>query len=145
MKYKIELPIHKPRLEVWKFFRDPAKTRLWQRSLKQIDLVNGLADQPGAESIWLYKEHDQEFSLTEKVLQAEEPFRFESVFENEFASNTVNNSFLEQSDGTTLWISETEYKFKTLLMKIMGPVYKKNYVARSQKQMERFKEAIEKG
>jgi hypothetical protein len=38
---------------------------------------------------------------------------------------------------------ETEYAFKTLLMKIVGPLMKKNFVARTQRDMERFKEVAE--
>jgi hypothetical protein len=38
---------------------------------------------------------------------------------------------------------ETEFKFKTLLMKIMGPLMKKSFVTRTQKDMERFKEMAE--
>jgi len=40
-------------------------------------------------------------------------------------------------------VVETEYKFKTLVMKILGPVTKKNLVKRSQKDMARFKEMVE--
>ena len=66
------------------------------------------------------------------------------MYENEFSINTVQNSFLEQGQNQTLWITETEYKFKTFLMKIMGPVYKRNLAARTQRDMERFKEMVEK-
>jgi len=38
---------------------------------------------------------------------------------------------------------ETEFRFKTLLMKIMGPLMKKSFVTRTQKDMERFKEMAE--
>jgi hypothetical protein len=41
-------------------------------------------------------------------------------------------------------VVETKYKFKTLLMKVVGPLLKKNYVARSQRDMERFKEMVER-
>jgi len=43
----------------------------------------------------------------------------------------------------TVWAMETEFKFKTLIMKLMGPLMKKNFVARTQKDMERFKEMVE--
>ncbi len=144
MKFKTELLINKPRLEVWKFFLDREKTNLWQPTLAKIELVSGIAGQPNAESKWTYEENKRAFSLTEKILHCEELSRFESLFENAFASNTVNNLFVEQSKEKTLWITETEYKFKTPLMKVLGPLFKRNYVARSRKEMERFKEVMEK-
>ncbi len=143
MKFKLELPINKSRIEVWKFFTDPDNAKQWQTSLTNIETVQGMPGQPGAEVKWTYLENEREFSIVEKVLQCEEPSRFESLFENKFASNTVRNEFIEQSDNETLWITETNYQFKTLLMKIAGPLLKKNYVTRSQRDMERLKEIIE--
>ena len=143
VKFKIELLINRPRSEVWKFFMDPKKTRTWQPSLISIESIRADRGEPGAVSKWTYKENEREFSLIEEVLHAEEPTRFESHFENEFANNSVNNAFVQQSESETLWIAETRYNFKTVLMKILGPILKRNYVARSQKEMERFKETIE--
>ncbi|HET8689547.1 MAG TPA: SRPBCC family protein, partial [Methanosarcina sp.] len=129
---------------VWKFFTDRENIKLWQPTLTKVEPMSGAEGQPGAESKWTYEENGREFSLTEKLLQYEEPSRYESSFENTFASNTVNNIFAEQNAKETLWTAETEYKFKTPLMKILGPFFKKNYVLRSHREMERFKETVEK-
>ena len=148
MKFKLELLINKPRPDVWKFFTDAQKTRLWQRSLQRIDIVSGKTGQPGTVSKWIFKEtfkeKEREFSLTETILSREDPSQFESQFENEFATNVINHTFLEQGNDKTLWVSETTYTFKTLVMKVIGPSLKKNYVRRAQKEMERLKEAVEK-
>ncbi len=144
MKFKNELSINRPRLEVWKFFSNRENIKLWQPTLINIELISSVQGQPGAESKWTYEENGREFSLTEKVLHCEEPSRYESLFKNAFADNTVNNIFAEQSSNETLWTVEIEYKFKTFLMKVLGPFFKKNYVIRSQRGMERFKEMVEK-
>jgi hypothetical protein len=65
------------------------------------------------------------------------------MYENDFANNTVKNTFIEQGNSQTLWVVETEYKFKTIFMRILGPIMKKNFVARTQRDMERFKEMLE--
>ena len=144
MKFKTELLINKPRAEVWKFFCNREKTNIWQPSLTRIELLSGTAGQPGAESKWIYEERGREFFLTEKVLHSDEPVLFESIFENKFASNTVKNNFIEQGRDGTFWVAETEYNFKTPLMKILGPLFRKNYSHRSQRAMERLKEVVEK-
>ena|ERR1043165_1804431 len=144
MKFKTELLINKPRLEVWKFFMDRENIKLWQPTLTKVEPISEIQGQPGAESNWIYEENGRDFSLLEKVLRCEEPICYESLFDNAFASNTVNNVFAEQGNGNTLWTAETEYQFKTLLMKILGPLFRKNYVRRSQREMERFKEVVEK-
>jgi len=142
MKFKLELPIDKPLAEVWKAFDNPENMKIWQPSLMSIDQVSGTQGQPGAVSKLTYKENEREFSLIEKVTYREEPHRLDGVYENNFADNVVRNTFVEQGD-TTLWLVDTEFKFKTLIMKILGPMMKKNFVARTHNDMERFKKMVE--
>jgi uncharacterized membrane protein len=144
MKFKTELLINKPRPYVWKFFSDRENIKLWQPTLTKIESIRGIEGQPGAESKWTYEENGRQFSLTERVLHCEEPARYDSLFENAFATNTARNEFAEQNSNETLWTVETEYTFKTFLMKVLGPFFKKNYVLRSQREMERFREIVEK-
>jgi hypothetical protein len=143
VRFNIELLINKPRAAVWKAFDNPETMKKWQKTLISFEPVSGIPGQPGTVSKLTYKEDEREFALTETVTHREELNRFESIFENNFASNTVNNVFVEQGTDQTLWKVETKYKFKTLIMKILGPLLKKNYVARSQRDMERFKEMVE--
>jgi carbon monoxide dehydrogenase subunit G len=142
MKFKLELPIDKPLAEVWKAFDNPENVKIWQPSLISIDQVSGTQGQPGAVSKLTYKENECEFSLIEKVTYREELHRLDGVYENNFADNVVRNTFVEQGD-TTLWLVDTEFKFKTLIMKILGPMMKKNFVARTHNDMERFKKMVE--
>lgn len=144
MKFKLELLIDKPRAEVWKAFDDPKRMKDWQPSLVKHELIKGISGQPGAVTKLTYKQKEREFTLTETVTRREEPNHLDSSYENEFAVNTVDNTFIEQGNGKTLWVVDTEYKFKTLAMKIMGPFLKKNFVARTQRDMQRFKEMVEK-
>ncbi len=144
MKYKLELLIQKTRSEVWNAFSDSGTMKKWQPALMRIELISGTTGHPPAVSKLTYEENEREFSLTEKVMYRDEPNRFESVLENDFAVNTINNIFIEQGRDQTLWVAETKYKFKTLLMKVVGPLLKKNYVARSQRDMGRFKEMVER-
>lgn len=143
MKYRLEILINKPRSKVWKFFVDPEQTKNWQPSLNTIELLGGAQGQPGAESRLIFNENGREFSLVETILYRQEPERLDQKYENQFSSNTVRNIFVEQGPEQTLWTAETEYRFKTLLMKIMGPLYRKNFAARTQRDMERFREIVE--
>lgn len=144
MKYKLQLLIDKPRSEVWQTFRDPEKIRFWQPSLTGMELLNGTPGEAGAVSKLTFREKEREFSLIERITSCQEPERLDQMYENQFAANTVRNWFLEQGENQTLWTTDTEYEFKTLLMKIMGPLYKKNFAARTQRDMESFKAMVEK-
>jgi uncharacterized membrane protein len=143
LKFKLELLINKPRAELWKIFDNVENMSKWQPTLTRHELVSGAPGQPGAISKLTYEEGGREFVLMEKITHRDEPNRFDGIYENNFADNTIQNIFIEQSREQTLWVVETKFKFKTLLMKIMGNVMKKNYVRRTQRDMQRFKEMAE--
>lgn len=145
MKFKLEVPINKPRAEVWKAFDNPENMKIWQPSLIDFKTIEGTQGQPGAVSRLTFQENEREFSLIERVTARDEPNRLDGIYENEFTDNTISNHFVEQGSDQTLWIVETEFKFKTLLMKIMGPLMKKKLVARTESDMQRFKEMVEAG
>lgn len=143
MKFTLELPIHKPRAEVWEAFEDPENLKKWQPSLVTVEVLQGTQGQPGTVSKLTFREHEREFSLRETIIRREAPQRLDQLYENNFADNIVRNSFTGQGAEQTLWIVETEYKFKTLVMRFLGPLMKKNLVARTRLDMERFKKVVE--
>ena len=143
MKFRLEITINKPRSEVWRMFTAPENMNQWQPSLINTELVSGTTGQAGAVSKLTYKENEREFSLIEKVTHSDEPNQFDVIYENEFTDNPVKNKFIEQGENEARWVIEANYKFKTLLMKIMGPTMKKNFVRRTYRDMERFKEFVE--
>jgi uncharacterized protein YndB with AHSA1/START domain len=142
VKFKLDLLIDKPLNEVWQAFDQPENMKKWQPSLISIERISGTLGQPGSVSKLTYKENEREFSLIEKVIYRDEPHRLDGVYENNFADNIVRNTFVEKGDQT-LWVVDTKFKFKTLIMKILGLMMKKNFVTRTQQDMERFKEMVE--
>jgi len=143
VKFKLETIINKPRTDVWQAFDNIENLQKWQPTLTKNELIEGAPGQPGAVSKLTYEESGREFSLNEKIIHRDEPNELDSIYENNFADNTINNKFIAQGPDQTIWITETEFVFKTLLMKIMGNVLKKNYIKRTQRDMQRFKEMAE--
>ena len=144
MKFALQLPIERSCAQVWKAFDSPENMKEWQPSLISSETFRGTQGQPGAVSKLTYKEREREFSLMERVTYREDQHRLDGVYENNFADNTVGNTFVEQGPGQTLWKVETEFKFKTRLMRILGTTMKKNFVLRTRRDMERFKAFVEK-
>jgi uncharacterized membrane protein len=143
MKFKLETMINKPRADVWKAFDNIENMQKWQPSLVSHEIMDGTPGQPGAVSKLTYKEGEREFALIEKITRRDELNQLDGVYENDFADNVIKNRFVEQGKTQTLWVVKTEYKFKTLVMKIMGNVLKKNYIKRTERDMQRFKEMAE--
>jgi uncharacterized protein YndB with AHSA1/START domain len=144
MKFTLELTLHRSQEEIWRAFDNPENIKIWQRTLVSYETVSGEQGQVGSVSKLTYAEGKGEFVLMEKVTCRAEPERFDVVYENNFADNSVKNTFIATSENETLWKMEVEYKFKTLLMKIVGPFVKKNFVKRSERDMVRFQEFVEK-
>ena len=67
MKFKLEIPIGKPRDEVWKAFDNIENMKKWQPSLISFEPISGTPGQPGAISKLTYEENGREFSLIEKI------------------------------------------------------------------------------
>jgi len=143
MKFKLETTINKPRSEVWRIFTTPENMNKWQTSLVSVMLLSGEPGQTGAISTLNFEEGGREFSLIEKIIQRVDEQQFDVIYENEFTDNPMKNSFIAQGKNETSWIVEAEYKFKTFAMKLLGPLMKKNFIRRIQKDMERFKELAE--
>ena len=143
MKFKLETIINKPRADVWQAFNNIENLSKWQPTLIKHELIDGTPGQPGAVSKLTFEESGREFFLTEKITHRDVPNQLDSIYENDFADNVINNCFIEQDKDQTLWITETEFNFKTPLMKIMGNILKKNYIKRTQRDMQRFKEMLE--
>ena len=143
MKFKLELTIDKPLAEVWKAFDNIENMKKWQPTLVKFEPISGIPGQPGAVSKLTYEEGGREFTLIEKIIHRDEPNSFDGIYENNFADNIIRNKFIELGQHQTVWAVETEFRFKTLIMKIMGPLMKKNFIARTRKDMERFKEMAE--
>ena len=144
MKFKLDITIDKPRLEVWQAFTNPDNMNKWQPSLTNIEAISGTQGQPGAVSKLTYEESGREFSLIEKIILCDEPNQLDVLYENEFTDNPTKNIFIEHGEDQTLWVIEAEYKFKTLPMKLLGPLVKKNFIRRTQRDMEGFKDFMEK-
>jgi len=144
MKFTLELPIQKSRTAVWHTFDNPENIKNWQPTLVNFETISGTQGQPGAISRLTYAEGKREFFLVEKVTFRAEPEQLDVVYENDFADNSVKNTFIATSENETLWTMEVEFKFKTRLMRIVGPFVKKNFIKRSEKDMTRFKEFVEK-
>jgi len=143
MKFKLDLTIKKSRSEVWQTYTSSENLSKWQPSLTKIELLSGIQGQPGAVSKLTFEEDGREFSLIEKVIIRDELNQYDVVYKNEFTDNPMRNTFKEQSGNETQWVVEAEFKFKTFVMKLLGPLLKKNLVRRTHKDMERFKELLE--
>jgi hypothetical protein len=105
--------------------------------------MEGTVGQTGSVMKLTYKNGEREYSLIEKIIHRAEPERLDQLYQNQFADNTNKNTFTESGENSTLWKVEVEFKFKTLMMMLVGPFVKKRFAANTKKDMEQFKRLVE--
>lgn len=104
MKFNLTLPLKISRTEVRRAFDNPENRKKWQPSLISFETISETQGQTArAVSKLTYKACEREFSLRERVTYREKPHRLDGVYENNFADNTIRNTFIEQDKDNTLW------------------------------------------
>ena len=143
MKFQVEMTIEKTPREVWDTFDSTANTLKWQPGLKSFEHVSGERGQPGAVSKLTYEENGRKIVLMETITHRKEPEIFDGTFEGAGVVNHIKNKFIATEYGKTKWVMETEFLFKSLPMRLLGPLMKGSFVKRTEQDMKRFKELAE--
>ena len=145
MKYTTEVLIDAPREEVIKKMDDPENMKHWQRGLIQYRLLEGTPGEKGATMELHYKMGKREMVMTETILKNKFPVEFHARYDTKGVENIQQNFFHEEANGQTRWISESEFKFQSFMMKAMGFLMPGAFKKQSKKYMEDFKAFVEQG
>lgn len=143
MKYSIELIINKNRNEVWKNFDNVENLYKWMPTLKEFNHESGEAGKPGAKSRLKFLEGKRDIEMIETIIERNEPEEFSGTYEMKGTRNLIKNSFRELSDNRTIWKLDSEFEFSGIY-KLMSPLFKTMIVKRTQSNMNRFKELVER-
>jgi mRNA-degrading endonuclease HigB of HigAB toxin-antitoxin module len=144
MKYTTEVIINKPLGEVIKKLDDPENMKHWQKGLIDYTLLN--PDDPrkaGAQMELRYQMGKRDVTMTETITKYDLPSEFHATYDAKGVHNIQNNYFHEIDANTTRWVSESEFKFKGVAMKLMGIVMPKVFKKQSQKYLDDFKNFVE--
>lgn len=145
MKYELEIIINKPREEVIKLFDNSENLKKWQKGLMEFEHVSGEPGQEGARSKLLYLMNGRETEMTEVITKRAFPEEFHGVYEAHGVYNIQENYFSEEGAGKTKWVSKSEFRFTSMLMKIMAFIMPGAFKSQSFKFMKSFKEFAEDG
>jgi uncharacterized protein YndB with AHSA1/START domain len=141
--YRLETEIDLPRDRVIELFDNPDNLKNWQPGLESFEHIEGEPGQPGAKSRLHYKMGKRELDLIETVVRRNLPDEFTGTYETKGVWNEVANRFEETSDGRTRWILENEFRFSTLMMKVMGKVMPGAFKKQTLQNMQQFKDFAE--
>ncbi len=155
MKYTVSMEIALPREKVAQLLADPAHLPMWLRDLVLHEPVNGIHGQLGTKSRVVMQMGQQKFEGTETITRRE-PADLRGIpkgsvvhFEREIVAegmwSAVRDRFTEAGPETTLWVSESEYRFSGLLMRLVGLLMPGAFRKQSLQHMQDFKAFAEHG
>jgi carbon monoxide dehydrogenase subunit G len=144
MKYSNEVVIQLPVARVVELFDNPDNMRHWQPGLVSFEHVSGTPGQPGAKSRLRYKMGKRDIEMIETVTQRDLPHTFSGTYEAKGVFNIVSNHFEALPDGSTRYVSDSEFQFKGLMMKLIGLLMPGAFKKQSQKYLDDFKAFAEK-
>ena len=155
MKYTVSIEIAMPLEAVAQLLADPAHLPKWLRGMVLHEPLNGLHGQVGTKSRVVLQMGQQKFEATETITRRE-PADMHAIpkgsvvhFEREIVAdgmwNAARERLTEASPDTTLWVSENEYRFSGLLMRLVGILMPGTFRKQSLQIMQDFKAFAEHG
>ncbi|NER15534.1 SRPBCC family protein [Leptobacterium flavescens] len=145
MKYQNEILIKLPREEVFQKFNNQDNMKHWQKGFMGLEHISGDPGKEGAKSKLRYKMGKREIEMTESILKLQAPEEFHGTFETQGVYNKQENFFEVVDENTTKWVSKTEFRFSTFMMKTMAFLMPGSFKKQSYKFMVDFKNFAENG
>lgn len=139
MKYKTEIEINLPVKKVIQLFDNPDNLKHWMAGLQSFEHLSGTPGQPGAKSRLRFKMGNRDMELIETVTKRNLPEEFTGTYETNGVFNIVKNTFEELPGGKTRYVTENEFQFQSLPMKIMGWLMPGAFKKQSFKYLQDFK------
>ncbi|WP_150253366.1 SRPBCC family protein [Nocardiopsis deserti] len=155
MKYTNSIEIALPREKVAQLLADPEHIPKWVRGVVMHEPVNGIHGQLGTTSRVVLQAGQRKFECTETITRREPadlheiPTEAVVHFDRETVGagmwSVVRDRLTETDPETTLWESESEYRFNSLLMRLVGLLTPGSFHKQSQQHMQDFKAFAEQG
>ncbi len=155
MKYTTSIEIGLPREKVVQLVADPAHMPKWLRGLVLHEPVNGVHGQVGTTSRVVFQVGEQRMEATETITRLE-PADLHAIpssvvvhYDREIVGEGMwqaqRDRIVDAGPDTTLWESESEFRFDGVLMRLMGRLMPGTFRKQSRQHMQDFKAFAEQG
>jgi hypothetical protein len=155
VKYTVSIEIALPRERVALLLADPAHLPNWLRGLVLHEPLSGVHGHAGTTSRVVLRMGEREMECTETITRRE-PLELHAIpagsvvhFDREIVGggmwSAVRDRLTETGPETTLWQSESEYRFDGLLMRLVGLLMPGAFRKQSLQHMRDFKAFAERG
>ncbi|WP_460402248.1 SRPBCC family protein [Actinophytocola sediminis] len=155
MKYTVSIEIALPREKTVQLLADPAHLPNWLRGLVLHEPLSGVHGAVGTRSRVVLRTGQRKIECTETITRREPEdlhgipkgsvVHFDREIVGEGMWNAVRDRLTEAGPATTLWVSESEYRFSGLLMRLVGLLLPGAFRKQSLQHMRDFKAFAEQG
>ncbi|MEN8790274.1 MAG: SRPBCC family protein [Flavobacteriaceae bacterium] len=145
MKYTTEITINLPRDEFIKKFDNAENMKHWQKGLISYSQISGPPGKEGSKMELHYQMGKRKLVLIETIIKRNLPYEFHATYDAKGVHNIQKNFFKEIEESKTLWVSESEFQFSGIFMKLMGFFMPGAFKKQSCQYMEDFKSFAETG
>ncbi|MFC7356975.1 SRPBCC family protein [Jejudonia soesokkakensis] len=143
MRYSIDIRIDLPKNEVIKKLDNPENMKHWQKGLVDYKFLSGTPGENGATMELQYKMGKRDMILIETIIKNNFPDEFHASYDAK-GVHTIQKNFFEEIDAShTKWISESEFKFNSFMMKIIGFLMPRAFKKQSKQYLLDFKNFAE--
>ncbi len=155
MKYTVSIEVALPRERVAQMLADPEHLPKWLDGLVLHEPLSGVHGQVGTTSRVVMRMGQQQIECTETITRRE-PVDLHGIptgsvvhFEREIVGkgmwSAARERLIEAGPETTLWESESEYRFSGVLMRLAGLLMPAAFRKQSRQHMQDFKAFAEQG
>ncbi|MFF9978038.1 SRPBCC family protein [Streptomyces erythrochromogenes] len=155
MKYTVSIEVALPREKVVGLLADPVHLPQWLRGLVLHEPLSGVHGQVGTTSRVVMQMGQRTFECTETITRREPAdlrgiptgsvVHFDREIVGEGMWSAVRDRLTEAGPEATLWVSENEYRFGGVLMRLVGLLMPGSFRKQSQQHMQDFKAFAEEG
>lgn len=143
MKYTETITIDLPREQVISLFDNPENMEKWMEGLLGYEHLSGEPGTLGSKTSLRFQMGKRQIEMTETITALNWPDSMTSTYETKGVYNTVISRFRPLSDTQTEYVSEQEFRFDALPMKLMGWLMPGAFRKQSRKYLQDFKKFAE--
>lgn len=143
MKYSLELIINLPVDQVIQLFDSSENLHKWMEGLQSMEHLTGTPGEVGATSKMTFQMGKRSIEMVETITVKDLPHQFAATYDAQGTHNLVSNRFEPVDANTTRYISNQEFWFDGLGMKVVAFLLPGAFKKQTLKHMHAFKRFVE--
>lgn len=117
----------------------------WQKGLKSYEFLSGTPGKEGSKMELHYLMGKRQVVMVETIIKSNLPYEFHATYDAKGVHNIQMNYFKDIDGKQTVWVSESEFQFSGIFMKLMALLMPGAFKKQSCKYLEDFKAFAEQG